>query len=317
MVPHFGPRADGRAVRAVTVWKYCGPRGTLGYNGRMSMHYDLHTHSLASDGTLSATELVRRAVAAGIDVLALTDHDSVDGLAEARQAAAGLPLRLIAGVEVSVTWNGQTVHIVGLNVDPENPEFRAGLQSLQAFRDWRAEEIGRRLAKAGIPDAYAGARRFARGRIVSRTHFAHFLVEQGRARSLREVFKKFLVRNKPGHVPGEWADLGQAVGWIRAAGGEAVVAHPARYALTGAKLRRLLGEFKDCGGTAMEVVSGSHTTEDMLRMAGVARALDLKASRGSDYHGPENPWVELGRIPPLPEGCVPVWQDWALPDLAA
>lgn len=282
----------------------------------MTLHYDLHTHSLASDGTLSAAELVQRAAAAGIDVLALTDHDSIDGLAEARQAAVGLPLRLIAGVEVSVTWSGQTVHIVGLNVDPDNAEFSAGLLSLQTFRDWRAEEIGRRLAKVGIADAYEGARRFARGRIVSRTHFAHFLVAQGRARSLREVFKKFLVHNKPGHVAGEWANLEQALGWIRAAGGEAVVAHPARYALTGSKLRRLLGEFKDCGGAAIEVVSGSHTTEDMLRMASVARALGLKASRGSDYHGPENPWVELGRIPPLPDGCVPVWQDWRLPDLA-
>ena len=283
------------------------------YNARMSLHYDLHTHSRASDGTLSAAELVGRAHAAGIDVLALTDHDSVDGLAEATTAAAGLPLRLIAGVEVSVTWNGQTVHIVGLRVDPDNAEFRAGLHSLQTFRDWRAEEIGRRLAKAGIAGAYEGARRLAQGRIVSRTHFAHFLVEQGRARSVREVFKRFLVRNRPGHVPGDWATLEQAVGWIRAAGGEAVVAHPARYALTSTKLKRLLGEFKECGGMAMEVVSGSHSTDDMLHMAAVARTLGLRASRGSDYHGPENPWIELGRIPELPDGCVPVWQDWNIP----
>ncbi|MFN2310154.1 MAG: PHP domain-containing protein [Gammaproteobacteria bacterium] len=276
----------------------------------MSLHYDLHTHSRASDGTLGAAELVCRAQAVGIDVLALTDHDNLDGLAEARAAAADLPLRLIAGVEVSVTWNAQTVHIVGLNVDPDDAGLRAGLDGLQTFRDWRAEEIGRRLAKAGIADAFAGARRFASGRIVSRTHFAHFLVEQGRAKSLREVFKRFLVRNKPGHVPGEWAALEQAVGWIRGAGGEAVVAHPARYPLTGSKLGRLLDEFKACGGGALEVVSGSHTTEDMLRMAGLARKFDLKASRGSDYHGPENPWIELGRIPALPEGCIPVWQDW-------
>lgn len=280
----------------------------------MSLHYDLHSHSRASDGTLTAAELVARARAAGVDVLALTDHDSVDGLAEARAAAAGIPLQLIAGVEVSVTWNAQTVHIVGLNVDPDNAALRAGLDGLQTFRDWRAEEIGRRLAKAGVADAYAGARRFASGRIVSRTHFAHFLVEQGRARSVREVFKKFLVSNKPGYVPGEWANLEDAIAWIRGAGGEAVVAHPARYPLTATKLRRLLGEFKDCGGVAIEVVSGSHTTDDMQRMAGVARALGLRASRGSDYHGPENPWVELGRIPMLPEGCVPVWQDWDVPN---
>ncbi len=276
----------------------------------MTLHYDLHSHSRASDGSLTATELVARARDAGIDVLALTDHDSVDGLAEARAAAAGSALQLIAGVEVSVTWNNQTVHIVGLNVDPDNAEFRAGLQGLQGFRDWRAEEIGRRLDKAGIAGAYAGARRFASGRIISRTHFAHFLVEQGRARSVRDVFKKYLVNNKPGYVPGEWASLEAALGWIQAAGGEAVVAHPARYRLTASKLRRLLGEFKELGGVAIEVVSGSHTTEDMLRMAGVARSEGLRASRGSDYHGPENPWVELGRIPLLPDDCIPVWADW-------
>lgn len=289
----------------------------MGYNARMSAHYDLHTHSLASDGTLSAAELVRRAHSAGIDVLALTDHDSVDGLAEARIAASELPIRLVAGVEISVTWNSQTVHIVGLNIDPDNAEFQAGLQRLQTFRDWRAEEIGRRLARAGIADAYAGARRLAQGRIVSRTHFAHFLVEQGRARSVREVFKRFLVRNRPGHVPGEWAPLELAIAWIRGAGGEAVVAHPARYNLTAGKLRRLLGEFKECGGVAMEVVSGSHTAEDTERMAAVARTQGLRASRGSDYHGPENPWIDLGRIPPLPDTCIPVWQDWAFPARAA
>lgn len=284
----------------------------MGYNVRMSLQYDLHTHSQASDGTLTAAELVRRAHVAGVDVLALTDHDSLDGLDEARATAAELPLQLVSGVEVSVTWNGQTIHIVGLNIDQENAALRDGLVGLQAFRDWRAEEIGRRLAKAGIEGTYSGARRLASGRIVSRTHFAHYLVELGRARSVRDVFKKFLIRNKPGYVPGEWAALDQAVGWIRGAGGVAVVAHPARYPLTGGKLRRLLGEFKDCGGTAIEVVSGSHTNEDMQRMAGIARNLGLRASRGSDYHGPENPWVELGRIPLLPEGCVPVWQDWAI-----
>lgn len=285
----------------------------MGYNARMSLQYDLHSHSQASDGTLTATALVQRAHAAGVDVLALTDHDSIDGLAEARCAAAGLPLRLIPGVEVSVSWDGQTVHIVGLNLDPDNAQLCAGLASLQTFRDWRAEEIGRRLDKAGIEGAYAGARRLANGRIVSRTHFAHFLVEQGRARSVRDVFKKFLVRNKPGYVSGDWAPLDQAVEWIRGAGGVAVVAHPARYGLSGNKLRRLLGEFKACGGAAIEVVSGSHTVDDVQRMAGLARSLDLKASRGSDYHGPENPWIELGRIATLPDGCVPVWDDWQLP----
>lgn len=278
----------------------------------MSLQYDLHSHSTASDGSLPAAELVLRARAAGVDVLALTDHDSVDGLPAAHRAAAESGLRLISGTEISVTWNATTVHIVGLNIDPDNRALREGLASLQTFRDWRAEEIGRRLDKAGIPGAYAGACAYANGRIVSRTHFAHFLVAQGRAKSLRDVFKKFLVRNKPGYVAGEWTSLQDAVGWIRAAGGEAVVAHPARYPLTGTKLRRLLSEFKDCGGVAMEVVSGSHTQDDVQRMAGLARVFELKASRGSDYHGPENPWVELGRVADLPDGCTPVWADWGL-----
>ncbi len=282
----------------------------------MSLHYDLHSHSTASDGSLSPAELVSRARAAGVDVLALTDHDTTAGIAEARAAAAGCGLGLVAGVEISVTWSRQTVHIVGLNVDPDSQALQAGLASLREFRQWRAEEIGRRLDRAGIPGAYAAARALAQGELVSRTHFAHFLVAEGRAKNLREVFKKFLVSNRPGHVPGQWASLEEAVGWIDAAGGQAVVAHPARYRFTASKLKRLLGEFSECGGAAMEVVSGSHSPDETHTMGRYAGQLSLMASQGSDYHGPENPWVELGRLAPLPEACKPVWESsgWCLPD---
>ncbi len=274
----------------------------------MSLHHDLHSHSLASDGTLSPTALVERARAAGVDVLALTDHDTLDGLAEAEEAARQAGLLLVPGVEISVTWANQTIHVLGLQVNPDSPELRSGLQSLQAFRDWRAEEIGRRLARSGIDGAYEAARVLARGRIVSRTHFAHFLVEQGHAASVRDVFKRYLVNNKPGYVSGEWAPLEQALGWIQAAGGLAVLAHPARYRLTASKLRRLIGEFRECGGVGMEVVSGSHSRDEALTMAAHSRTAQLLASRGSDFHGPENPWVELGRLAELPPGCQALWE---------
>lgn len=275
----------------------------------MSCH-DLHSHSWVSDGTLSPTELVQRAVAAGVGVLALTDHDDTAGCAEAQGAAATCGIELLPGVEVSVTWQGMTVHIVGLAIDAEASELQAGLARLREFRGWRAEEMGRRLAARGIDGAYEGAAALSRGRIISRTHFAHYLVSRGCGKDVRDIFKHYLKRNKPGHVPGQWAALDEAVGWIRAAGGVAVMAHPARYELSSAKLRRLLGEFMECGGEAMEVISGSHTPDDVLAMARHARALGLLASAGSDFHGPENPWVELGRLSPLPEGLTPVWQRW-------
>ncbi len=280
----------------------------LRYNGPMTLHHDLHSHSLASDGTLSPAALVARARAAGVDVLALTDHDSLDGLAEADSAAREQGLRLVPGVEISVTWSKQTIHVLGLQVDRHCPELQAGLRSLQAFRDWRAEEIGRRLAKAGIEGGFEAARDLAQGRIVSRTHFARFLVERGHAATMREVFKRYLVNNKPGYVPGQWAPLEDALGWIQAAGGLAVLAHPARYRLSASKLRRLLGEFREGGGVGMEVVSGSHSRDEALTMAALSRTTPLLASRGSDFHGPENPWVELGRLQELPPGCHPLWE---------
>ena len=304
--------------------------------------FDLHTHSLQSDGTLAPAELVTRAQAAGVDVLALTDHDVTDGIAEARITADRIGITLIAGVEISVTWQGQTVHIVGLNVDTADHALQQGLARLREFRQWRAVEIGRRLQKKRIEGAYEGVRRLAKGTIVSRTHFARFLVEQGYVRGMQQAFKQFLSSGKPGHVPGQWATLDEAVNWIRSAGGQAVVAHPARYKLSAGKLLRLFGEFHECGGEAIEVISGSHPPEATQHLARIAAEQDFLASAGSDYHGPDNfagseigralarpegasyrdvarqkAWRGLGRLPALPDGCVPVWRDWEMTGLAA
>lgn len=277
----------------------------------MTSHVDLHTHTLRSDGTLTPTDLVTRAHARGVQVLGLTDHDVTDGLAEAQATAAALGMRLVPGVEVSVTWEAQTVHIVGLAIDPGHDPLQQGLARLREFRHWRAREIDRRLAKKRITGAYDYAANVARGSILSRTHFARFLVDRGYVRSMGEAFKHYLTRGRPGHVPGQWATLAEAVGWIRDSGGIAVIAHPARYKLSSGKLKRLLGEFKACGGQAIEVISGSHSPADNERFAEIAVRESLLASVGSDYHGPEKPWVELGRLPTLPPGCAPVWE--ALP----
>jgi predicted metal-dependent phosphoesterase TrpH len=274
---------------------------------------DLHTHSTASDGTLSPTALIERAAAAGVEVLALTDHDTLAGLGEARTAAAALGLTLIPGVEVSVTWGGRTVHIVGLGVDVHCQELQEGLAGLLEYRGWRAAEIARRLEKAGYEGALDGARAYSNGTLIGRTHFARFLVERGAAPDLRGVFKRFLVEGKPGHVAGDWTTLQAAVAWITAAGGQAVIAHPARYKFTRTKIKRLLGEFRDCGGTGIEVVSGSHSRDDYFVFARHAREEGLLASAGSDYHGPEQPWIDLGRLPALPEGCRPIWTRLGLP----
>ncbi len=276
----------------------------------MALVYDLHTHSTASDGTLVPAELVRRAWERGVRVLALTDHDTTEGIAEARAEAAQLGMELFAGVEISVTWGGIAVHILGLGVDPEQPELAAGLGGLLRYREWRAQEIGRKLEKQGIAGAYEGAKAFSNGKLIGRTHFARFLVEAGHAEDTRKVFQRFLTRGKPGYVRGEWAKLEDAIGWIRAAGGQAVVAHPARYDLTRTHLRRLFREFADAGGAALEVVSGSHSRDDCVTMARHAADFDLLGSAGSDYHGPENPWIELGGCAELPPGVKPIWGGW-------
>ncbi len=206
-----------------------------------------------------------------------------------------------------MSWNGHTVHILGLNIDPDAPILRAGLERLCDYRQWRAREIGRRLAKKGIEGAYEGACEEATGALVGRLHFARFLVQRGHARDVKEVFRKFLVSGKQGYVSGEWASLEEALGWIGDAGGMAVIAHPARYNMTRGKLRRLIGEFRELGGRGLEVVSGSHSKDEYFTMARHASDFGLLASAGSDFHGPENPWINLGQLPDLPPGCEPVW----------
>ncbi|OOZ41374.1 PHP domain-containing protein [Solemya elarraichensis gill symbiont] len=274
----------------------------------MQIKYDFHSHSTASDGTLSPARLVARAADMGVDVLALTDHDTLEGLEEAQQAAQEHAIRIVTGAEISVTWNGQTVHIVALGIDPANQCLALGLQRLVEYRHWRAAEIGRRLEKHGISGAHDGAVALSNGRLVSRTHFARFLVGAGEARDMRDCFKRFLVRGRPGHVSGEWATQEEALGWIHDAGGHAVIAHPARYGMTRTKLRRLIGEFQELSGEAIEVVSGSHSKDECYTMARHAKDFNLHASSGSDFHTPENQWVELGRLMPLPVGCKPVWE---------
>ncbi|MCU7843164.1 MAG: PHP domain-containing protein [Candidatus Thiodiazotropha sp. (ex Monitilora ramsayi)] len=277
----------------------------------MFCRYDLHSHSTASDGTLSPAALVRLASEAGVQILALTDHDTVAGIREAREVAETCGIQLISGVEVSVTWSRQTVHIVGLNVDTESRVLGDGLQTLRDFRDWRAREIGKRLQTAGIQNAFEGALAHSNGTLVSRTHFARMLVERGVVEDERKVFKHYLVQGKPGHVPGNWASLENALEWIHQAGGEAVIAHPARYKMTRTKLRRLFGEFQELGGEAIEVVSGSHGRDDCISMAKHTNDFGLLASAGSDFHSPENPWVALGRLPLLPGDCRPIWDGWS------
>lgn len=269
--------------------------------------YDLHTHTIWSDGTLTPTELLQRAHANGVSVLALTDHDATDGIPEAQRAAARLGLALVPGVEISVTWQRQTLHVVGLHIDPRDERLQRGLARLRDFRVWRAQEIGRRLRKKNIEGAYDQARALARGAVVARTHFARYLVAQGFVRDMGQAFKQYLGRGRVAHVPGQWASLEETVAWIKDAGGIAVLAHPARYPLTAGKLRRLLHEFRECGGQAIEVLSGSHNGSDAARLVQLAAELGLLGSAGSDYHGPEKPWVDLGRLPALAPEITPVW----------
>lgn len=273
--------------------------------------YDLHCHSTASDGVLSPRELVQRAKANGVDVLALTDHDELSGQAEAAEAANEVGLRLINGVEISVTWGNVTLHVVGLNVDPVDPVLLHGLARNRGGRLERARRIGDELAKIGIAGAFEGACALADNKeLISRTHFARFMIESGVAKNMKSVFKHFLVKGKPGYVSHEWASLENALTWTHAAGGVAVLAHPGRYQIGGEKMRLLLSEFKYLGGSGIEVVTGSHTAEHVPQYAALAVEFDLMASIGSDFHAPGEGGRELGRLTALPERCKPIWQAW-------
>lgn len=272
------------------------------------MNADLHCHSTVSDGWLEPAEVVRRAAANGVTLLALTDHDEVSGLDEAAAAAREAGIAFVPGVEISVSFRSETVHVVGLGIDHHNPVLLAGLAQVRGGRDARARLIGEALAKAGIRDALVGARRFARNpALVSRAHFARHLVATGLMPDVATVFRHYLARGKPGYVEHEWAKLEDAVGWIHAAGGIAVIAHPARYRFSDADLDALFDRFAACGGEAVEVVSGAHSEAEAQKFASLARRRGLLASRASDFHGADESAVDLGRCEPLPPDLLPVW----------
>lgn len=277
---------------------------------------DLHCHSYMSDGMLAPAALVRRAHANGVQIHALTDHDEVGGIAEAAAEAARCGMQFVAGVEVSVTWGGETIHVVGLRVDAAHEGLISGLSRTRAGRDSRAREMAEDLERAGVPGAYEGALRYVGNpALISRTHFARHIVEQGVCADVGEVFQRFLVEGKPGFVPHRWARLSEAIEWIREAGGIAVLAHPGRYRLGDTGLWALMSEFRDAGGEGIEVLSGSHTPDQYRQFARHAREFGFRASRGSDFHAPGESRVELGQLPQLPDDVVPVWHDW--PELAA
>lgn len=275
------------------------------------LNADLHCHSNVSDGMLAPAAVAARAHANGVELWALTDHDELGGIAAARAAARELGLRFVAGVEISITWAGKTVHIVGLGIDECEPQLTQGLESVRGGRVRRGQEIAEQLAQAGIPGAFDGALKHAGNPdMLGRTHFARFLVESGVRPTVAEVFRDYLVEGKPGYVPHRWATLEQAVEWIRAAGGKAVIAHPGRYGFDEMRLGALVDQFRELGGEGIEVVTGSHTPDQYATFARIARYAGLQASRGSDFHGPTESRVDLGALPPLPADLTPVWHDW-------
>ena len=271
-------------------------------------HYDLHTHSTYSDGVLRPAEVVARAATAGVTCLALSDHDEIRGLREAQEHARGNGIKFIAGVEISVSWETQTLHVLGLCIDPDNGELQAGLAAIRAGRHQRAHRIAQGLERTGVVGSLQGARSLAfNPELVSRTHFARYLVEQGHARDLNAAFRRFLGTGAPGHVSHQWATLGDTLRWITGSGGLSVLAHPARYKLDPAQREKLLASFCDLGGTGIEVVSGNHNPEQVAAWGRYAARFGLLASAGSDFHGPVAGRNDLGKLPQLPAGCVPVW----------
>lgn len=273
------------------------------------LNADLHCHSVVSDGTLTPEDLARRAHGNGVELWSLTDHDEVGGQQRAADAAQSLGMKYLTGTEISVTFIGKTVHIVGLGFNAEDATLREGLLRTRGGRGQRAQEMAASLAQIGIRGAYEGALKYAGNHeLISRTHFARFLVEVGACKDTNEVFRKYLTEGKPGFVEHRWATLRDAVSWIRQAGGVAVIAHPARYGFTANEEYALFTEFKLHGGQGVEVVTGSHTTAEYQTYANMAREFELAASRGSDFHSPDESHTELGTLPFLPGNLTPVWE---------
>ncbi len=273
-----------------------------------TINADLHCHSVVSDGTLSPEALASRAKANGVQIWSLTDHDELGGQDRAQEAAQALGMQYISGVEISVTWCDQTLHIVGLGIDHKNTDLVDGLYQTRYGRSNRAKAIAEQLDQIGIKNAYEGALQFVGNpELISRTHFARFLVESGVCKDTNEVFANYLIEGKPGFVPHVWANLNDAVTWIRQAGGLAIIAHPGRYNYTSLQLTQLYEQFKDMGGQGIEVVTGSHTPDEYKTFAKVALQYGFLASRGSDFHDPEESHIDLGKLPDLPSQLRPVW----------
>ena len=273
------------------------------------LNADLHCHSVVSDGTLTPEALAARAKVNGVQLWALTDHDEIGGQERAIASAKALDMKYLTGVEISITFAGKTVHIVGLGFDHTNTDLVQGLRNTRGGRAERAKEMSEGLAKVGIHGAYEGALKYAGNHeLISRTHFARFLVESGVCKDTSEVFRKYLTENKPGFVPHRWASLENAVHWITGASGIAVIAHPARYGFTANEEYALFTEFKNHGGRGVEVITGSHSSADALQYADTALEFNLAASRGSDFHSPDESHTDLGTLPWLPGQLTPVWE---------
>ncbi|MDD5228057.1 MAG: PHP domain-containing protein [Methylococcales bacterium] len=276
----------------------------------MTQLYDLHCHSTASDGALSPTELVKRAAENAVTTLALTDHDTTDGLIEARACADELHINFVNGIELSVQWEKQCLHIVGLNIQPQHEVLQKVIAELHIMRTERAEKIALKLAKKGIPDALAAVQGTATNETITRVHFANFLVSQAYVSTVTEAFDRYLGDGKVAYVSTTWTPLETAIQAILAAGGIPVVAHPLRYNLTATRMRKLLGAFKNAGGQAIEVVTGRYNPDEMRVLANYATQFELSGSVGSDFHSPTNQWIELGRLAVLPVSIKPVWELW-------
>ncbi|MFH4816113.1 RNase RNM [Vibrio alginolyticus] len=277
------------------------------------MRIDLHSHTTASDGRLEPKDLVERALSFDIEVLAITDHDTVDGLALAKQYVQdnNLPIKIINGIEISTVWQNKDIHIVGLNIEPENEQLSALIEQQKQHRITRSELIAERLQKATRVGVLEEVRQIAGDAPVTRAHFAKWLVDNGYAKTMQMVFKKYLTRNNPGYVPPNWCSMKDAVDAIHAAGGMAVLAHPGRYKLTAKWIKRLLAAFVEAGGDAMEVAQPQQAQQERRNLADYAIQYKLLASQGSDFHYP-SPWMELGRNLWLPAGVEPVWKDWGI-----
>jgi predicted metal-dependent phosphoesterase TrpH len=299
-------------------WKLTGICGrtlcyhsVLGCRASASRVIDLHCHSDCSDGALSPGALVQRAATRGLRVLALTDHDTVAGLAEAERTARQAGIAFVNGVEISVSWGATTLHVLGLRIDPEAPHLVEGLSVLRAARSRRGEEIASKLERVGFHGALQGALQLASAPDrLGRVHFARWLVAQEAVKDVKSAFRRYLGEGRPAHVRHRWTSLVHAIEWIRGAGGVALLAHPARSGLRPGRLGALFAEFQALGGVGVEVVSGCHTRQDAEAIAELARATGLLASSGSDFHSPEDSWLDVGQVACLPPRCVPVWRDW-------